>query len=84
MCKECHNKLTTFYYFKQEIVSKQEKLYQMLDELNSLEVVEQHEASDFDEVKPEVNIKTETGFEGFKVAAEFESIDYDVHSGELK
>lgn len=56
----------------------------MLDELNSNEVVEQHEAPDFDEVKPEVNIKTETGFEGFKVAAEFESIDYDVHSGELK
>lgn len=84
VCKECHNKLAQFYYFKQELVSKQEKLYQLLEAAKVNEGVEEllHEDSAYDDVKPaklepEVDIKTE--YE----AITFEPYDCDVQSGEL-
>lgn len=84
VCKECHNKLTTFYYFKQELVSKQEKLYQLLEE-RLIEELHEDPSIGFDEVnaaklEPEVAIKAEAEIETFRT---FETIDYDVSSGEL-
>lgn len=86
VCRECHNKLATFYYFKQEMVSKQEKLYQLLEAAkftSEYEVEQFQDDQQFDDSKPakfepEVNIKTETGFDCFKISEVF---DYDdVHS----
>lgn len=72
------------------MVSKQEKLYQMLEAIKVTEAIEElHEdpTLGFTDVKPtkmepEVNIKTEIDFEAFKISEMFEPIDYDdVHSG---
>ena len=93
VCKECHNKLATFYYFKQELVSKQEKLYQLLEEGKATEEIEElHENASigFDgekssklELDPmaEVKIKTENN-EIYQLSEDFESIDYDDSAGE--
>lgn len=92
VCKECHNKLATFFCFKQDLVNKQEKLYQMLEEAKLTEQIEElHEdpTLGFDDLKssklePEVNIKTEFAYEHLKMSEIFEPIDYDdVHSGEF-
>lgn len=87
VCKECHNRLATFYFFKQELLSKQERLYQLLEERKTTEEIEElHEdaSNGFDEVKPPklelaANIKTESA-EFYRISEVFESIDYD---GEL-
>lgn len=90
VCKDCHHKLATFYYFKQELVSKQERLYELLEERKATEEIEElHEYTSigFEEkparLDPEMNIKLENGVEIYRIPEVFESIDYDVSSGEF-
>lgn len=88
VCKECHNKLATFYYFKQELVSKQEKLYQLLEE-RKIEELHEDPSIGFDEVnseklEPEIAIKTEAEHETYRTSEAFETIDYDASSGEFR
>lgn len=82
VCEDCHNKLATFYYFKQELATKQERLYELLEELKVEELYEDP-ASDNENVRAEpkheidVDIKTEGGYEAFKIPDGFEAIDYE-------
>lgn len=82
VCEDCHNKLATFYYFKQELATKQERLYELLDELK-VEALYEDPASDYENVRPEpkheidVDIKTEGGYDAFKIPDGFEAIDYE-------
>lgn len=74
-------------------MSKQEKLYRLLEERKVTEEIEELHADEsisFDDVKspklePEVNIKTENSIEIsceiYRISEAFESIDYDVSSG---
>lgn len=83
---ECISKLASFYIFKQEIVSKQKFLYELLSEIKIRDGIEEIEPGfedsvvTFEDLKPDVNIKTELDYGAFKTSEEF---DYaDVHSGE--
>lgn len=83
ICMDCHTKLGSFSFFKKEIISKQENLYQLLEEGKISEQIEEieDEQSYYGEEKtsklePEIAIKTEVELEVFKVSEVFDSIDY--------
>lgn len=87
ICNGCHQKLSSFYYFKQELITKQAKLYELLEEqkiTTEIEALHENASIGYDEPKnePFVNIKTESEVEEFRISEVFESIDYDVGSGE--
>lgn len=68
-------------------MSKQEKLYQLLEE-RKIEELHEDPSIGFDDVntaklEPDVAIKTEAENETYRISEAFETIDYDVSSGEL-
>ncbi|CRK96716.1 CLUMA_CG009919, isoform A [Clunio marinus] len=59
ICIECHSKINSFYYFKQEIVDKQERLYQLLEDNEAIQSDDKSEVFDETPFEPQVDIKME-------------------------
>lgn len=90
VCKGCHHQIASFYYFKQDLITKQQKLYELLEELKiTTEIENLHENASFGYEDNKTSndetvsrIKIESGVEEFRISEAFESIDYDVNSSE--
>lgn len=74
ICIECNNKLSSFSVFKEEVLSKQQSLLEMLNEFKIAEQIEELDFGENDK-SPEVDIKTEIEYMS-KISEEFETVDY--------
>lgn len=84
ICKECHMKLANFYYYKQEIISKQEKLNKLLEVTKIMHHIEEIEEdlNDYEfeaklEPQVQVDIKVEDIYDTFKIPEAFQTVDYE-------
>lgn len=59
ICDECRSKLSAFYKFKQELISKQMKLYRLLGEVTETDTDEHFSIIRPIKLEPETNIKFE-------------------------